>query len=468
MSLRCSAPGCIHFFRRTEDVTRHIKAKHPSYWVGFLAGTSTDQTGASSQPGVNGTEQLSPPQSPHPSPLPSPPHSSPPPRTPSPLPTPERPTFEIYHPHLTGDKCDKQGRPIPSDTAPDPQPAPDSPWSPFKGEVEFRVADLLYREVEMPQGKADKLFDLWMLSMQKHNDIGPFANHEAMYESIDSIPLGSAPWHCFQTVPEENLLPTAPEWKRTEYQVWYCDPDTVITNMLANPDFANGFDVCPYIELKGSDGKRRWSDFMSGNYAWEQATKIYEDDPSTKGAMIVPVILGSDKTTVSVATGNIEYYPLYISIGNVHNNICRAHRNAVTPVGFLAIPKSDREYDKDPEFRLFKKKLYHASITAILQSLKPTMTNPVVRRCPDGYYCCAIYDLAAYIADYPEQVYLAGIVQGWCPKCTAPQSDLDAAADPRSWVHTEALLNEFGGDGHILWDNYGIDAGVLPFTSNFP
>jgi len=56
--------------------------------------------------------------------------------------------------------------------------------------------------------------------------------------------------------------------------------------------------------------------------------------------MFVPIILGSDKTTVSIATGDNEYYPLYASIGNVHNSIRRAHRNAVVLVGFLSIAKS--------------------------------------------------------------------------------------------------------------------------------
>jgi hypothetical protein len=55
----------------------------------------------------------------------------------------------------------------------------------------------------------------------------------------------------------------------------------------------------------------------------------------------VPVILGSDKTTVSVATGQNDYYPLYASIGNVRNNVRRAHRNAVAVIGFLAMPKSE-------------------------------------------------------------------------------------------------------------------------------
>jgi len=56
--------------------------------------------------------------------------------------------------------------------------------------------------------------------------------------------------------------------------------------------------------------------------------------------MFVPVVLGSDKTTVSVATGHTEYYPLYISLGNIHNNVRRAHRDAVSILAFLAIPKS--------------------------------------------------------------------------------------------------------------------------------
>jgi hypothetical protein len=64
-------------------------------------------------------------------------------------------------------------------------------------------------------------------------------------------------------------------------------------------------------------------------------------DTSTRGAMFVPIILGSDKTTVSVATGQNEYYPLYLSIGNVQNHMRRAHKNALAVIGFLPIPKGN-------------------------------------------------------------------------------------------------------------------------------
>jgi Plavaka transposase len=76
----------------------------------------------------------------------------------------------------------------------------------------------------------------------------------------------------------------------------------------------------------------------------------------------------------------------------------------------------DRRHDDSLRFWNFKCKLFHASLAAVLSPLRPGMETPVVRRCPDGHFRRVIYDLIAFIADYPEQVLLTGIVQGWCPK----------------------------------------------------
>src|ERR1700678_41698 len=54
-------------------------------------------------------------------------------------------------------------------------------------------------------------------------------------------------------------------------------------------------------------------------------------DPSIDGSMFVPVVAGSDKTTVSVATGHQEYYPVYISPGIITNTGSRGHGNGVLP-----------------------------------------------------------------------------------------------------------------------------------------
>jgi Plavaka transposase len=60
--------------------------------------------------------------------------------------------------------------------------------------------------------------------------------------------------------------------------------------------------------------------------------------------MFAPIIFGSDKTMVSVATGNNEYYPLYAGIGNAQNHVRCVHRNAVAVIAFLAIPKGLYSY----------------------------------------------------------------------------------------------------------------------------
>jgi len=107
---------------------------------------------------------------------------------------------------------------------------------------------------------------------------------------------------------------------------------------------------------------------------------------------------------------------LYASIGNVHNNVRRAHRNAVAIVGFLAIPKSmfyfynvlldahhtkliaTKKYAEDPHFRKFKKQLFHSSLSKILSSLKPTMSVPEVVRFGDGHFQRVIYGLVLQYA----------------------------------------------------------------------
>ena len=146
------------------------------------------------------------------------------------------------------------------------------------------------------------------------------------------------------------------------------------------------------------------------------------------------MILGSDKTTVSVATGHTEYWPLYASIGNIHNSARRAHGSGLVLVAFLAIPKSillfflsipyhsycllpaDKEHSGCPDFRQFWRRLFHTSLALILEPLLSGEKTPEVYKCPDGQFRRVIWGIGPYIADYPEQVLLACVVQGWCPK----------------------------------------------------
>ncbi|KAN0094838.1 hypothetical protein V8E55_003125 [Tylopilus felleus] len=168
-------------------------------------------------------------------------------------------------------------------------------------------------------------------------------------------------------------------------------------------------------------------------------------DPSTIGSTFVPIILGSDKTTVSVATGQNDYWPVYLSIGNIHNNM----------------------YTDDPAFRKFKKQLFHAAMAKILCSLKPDMTMPQLMKCPDRHLRHVIFGLGPYIADYPEQVLVSGIVQNWCGRCIAFPKDLDGGGGgPRTAELTHGLMDQFSLG--VLWDEWGVDGTIVPFTDDFP
>ncbi|KAF8806795.1 hypothetical protein BYT27DRAFT_7256797 [Phlegmacium glaucopus] len=233
----------------------------------------------------------------------------------------------------------------------------------------------------MSQGNINYLLELWVLSLLKHGSVAPFDTYKHIYDRIDAIEEGDAPWKCFKTsVDDSEVDDTTPNWKKQEYNIWYHDPEVVVCNMLVNPDFHKEFDAAPYVELD-KYGTHRRSDFMSADFAWRQC-------------------------------------------------------------------------------------LYHSAISAILSSLKPAISTPAVYHCPNGHFRHVIFGLGPCIADYPEQIMVAGVKQGCCPRCTALPTDIDGAASVQRNELTDTLLEEF--DSTTLWDEYGVDAEIIPFTCNFP
>ncbi|KAJ6565156.1 hypothetical protein DFH09DRAFT_1474524 [Mycena vulgaris] len=401
-----------------------------------------------------------------------------PPRSPSPDPPQSLPRHPIVPPAQRGTSIDRHpildgvcSTPCDADGFDLPPGAPPPPWderaaddySPFDSRAEFEFAEFLYTREEMSTKGVDRLAEL-LAALYKGTD-PPFADHKDLYATIDAIQQGDIPWESFSVkytgpIPEAG---TVPVWMTETFEVWFRSPLAIFEKQLANPDFKDEMDWAPKRVFK--DGKRQFRDLFSGNWAWEQADKIAAD-PDSHGAMYVPGVFGSDKTTVSVGTGNTEFYPFYGGIGNVFNSTRRAHREALSVMAFLSIPKTTRQYAGSKEFRKFRRQLFHSSIRRILQPLKPYMEKSRVTRCADGHFRRAIYGLGPYIADYPEQALLTCIVQGHCPRCLSPAHDLDRASARRCAEHTEALLE--GSTLKELWDDFGIVGDIIPFTTDFP
>ncbi|KAG1856602.1 hypothetical protein C8R48DRAFT_749163 [Suillus tomentosus] len=252
--------------------------------------------------------------------------------------------------------------------------------------------------------------------LAKHNDSPPFADHKDLHKVIDATQLGDVPWQGFSVQYLGERPEDAPSWMDDEYDIWYRDLRLMAHNMLANPTYKNEIDYTLFPD---------------------EISK----DPNTHGSAFVPIILGSDKTTVSVGTGNNEYYPLYASIAN-------------------------RKDAKEDIFRNFRRQLFHHSLSAILASLRPGMTEYEVLRCGDGHFQRVIYGLGPYIADYEEQLVLSCTVKNWCSKCLALRLNLDGGGMYRCREHTDLMIGELPAD--TLWFEYGINSHVVPFTNDFP
>ncbi|KAG1903865.1 uncharacterized protein F5891DRAFT_1126823 [Suillus fuscotomentosus] len=372
-----------------------------------------------------------------------------------------------YHDLLTGRICDENGNFLDPSTPPPPYTAQSSnDWTPYHNRLEFECAEFMYTKNQMSAGDIDKILHLWGVTLAVHNNNSPFADHRDLYKTIDATPLGDVAWQSFSLQYNGNKpAGQCPLWMEQSHEVWFRDPHTVVKNMLANPDFKHSIDYMLYRESEEKGEQHHYKDFMSGDWAWQQVDQIVQD-LETHGAAFVPIIVSSDKTAVSVATGQNDYYPLYLSIGNVHNNIWCSHRNALALIGFLAIPKTEKKNADDARYHKFKKQLFHSSLSKIFATLKPGMTTPEVTCCGDGHHRRILYGLGPYIADYEEQVVLAFLHTIFIHRCLAFPSTLDDGGVSRSREHTDVLVDlvDFG----VLWDEYGIIGELVPFTNDFP
>ncbi|KIK81742.1 hypothetical protein PAXRUDRAFT_15073 [Paxillus rubicundulus Ve08.2h10] len=294
----------------------------------------------------------------------------------------------------------------------------------------------------MSAPKIDILLDLWASTLYPYKTKPPYADHRDMYKTIDVTTISDVKWQSF-SASYTGKIPAAnpPPWMLEKYHVWFRNPWQVIHKVLGNPSFMNEMDLGPFEEYSTKDQTRYYKDFMSSEWAWQQADIISEDE-RTDGSTFVPIILGSNKTTMSVATGNNEYYPLYLPIGSIWNNVRCAHQDALVLVRFPAIPKTIKEHALDTTFRKFRQQLFHSSLSVILQPLKPGMTTPEVVK------------FGPYIADYEEQALLACIICKWCARCQASRDNLDEDALNHTRAFNEALFEE--STLTILWEEYGI------------
>jgi len=175
--------------------------------------------------------------------------------------------------------CDIDGIFLPEYTQPPPPAAPDArednTWHPFEDRLAFDWAYYHFVELQSSEREINKGLDLWLAAVIKAGDNTPlpWSSTEDMYQTIDSIQEGDAPFKTISFKYSGAIPPNPPRWMTETYELCTRDSRILLHNQLATTDFADAIDYKPYRQFDHTDD-RVWSNLMSGDWAWNEAVRI--------------------------------------------------------------------------------------------------------------------------------------------------------------------------------------------------
>lgn len=147
---------------------------------------------------------------------------------------------------------------------------------------------------------------------------------------------------------------------------------------------------------------------------------------------MLAIILSSDKTLLSVGTGNQSLHPLYLSIGNIKAEIrCKQSYHAFVLIGLLPLPEFRNVKHTDVQSLLLAR-LHHYCLKFILKPLMEAAERGVLLQDPHGNFRRCYTPLSAYSVDIPEAQRLACVMANASPITLAKGGTLgDATPHPR-------------------------------------
>lgn len=153
---------------------------------------------------------------------------------------------------------------------------PENPWYPFEGRLWFDFAHHHFVRVQASEDHINTSLDLLKAAVTKGNrDLKfPWLSAKKMYETIDQIQAGPAPFRSYHFQYHGPMPPSPPKWMTQTYELYARDPCLVLQQQLATPEFADQFTPVPYRRFKAG-GDRIFSNLMSGDWAWDQAVKCF-------------------------------------------------------------------------------------------------------------------------------------------------------------------------------------------------
>ncbi|KAF8197080.1 hypothetical protein BJ912DRAFT_846556, partial [Pholiota molesta] len=157
-----------------------------------------------------------------------------------------------------------------------------------------------------------------------------------------------------------------------------------------------------------------------GDWWWDTQEALDKEKP---GATIIPIIISSDKTQITLFR-NKTAYPVYLTIGNIPKSIRRKpSRQGQILLAYLPTSQLKHISNKAARRRT-QANLFHACMDEILAPLELAGIHGISVVDGNGVARRGHPILAAYVGDYPEQILVTGAFNGDCPRCDCPNCEL--------------------------------------------
>ncbi|KAJ6596460.1 hypothetical protein B0H10DRAFT_2327913 [Mycena sp. CBHHK59/15] len=271
----------------------------------------------------------------------------------------------------------------------------------------------------------------------------------------------------------DNELPGRPKFERSEVvvdgEVFHLYSRNIIECIRAlygDSDFAPYLFVAPERHYIDKDKTvRMYHNMPTGKWWWATQEAVEKDHP---GPTIVPIIISSDKTQLTVF-GNKSAYPVYMTLGNIPKEIRRKpSRRGYVLLGYLPTSRMKHITNKAARRRILAN-IFHSCMAYILEPLKTAGVDGIRLTSGDGVVRRGHPIFATFVGDYPEQALVTAIKNGECPTCEVPRTELGDGETGYPLRDLESILDALDAldDGSTIYARACKDAGIKPVYHPF-
>jgi hypothetical protein len=169
------------------------------------------------------------------------------------------------------------------------------------------------------------------------------------------------------------------------------------------------------------------------------------------GAMIIPLIVSSDKTLLTHFRNKMAYL-IYMTIGNIPKDIChKPSHHAQLLIGYIPTTKLSGITNKAARCHALAN-LFHVCMDLVLGPIRSYGETGITMMSGDGVWRQYHLILAAFVGDYPKQALVTCMYSSRCPKYTVLTGQLgkyqNFSAHVQSAVIDTYILAD--GDAHAF------------------